>query len=334
MTIYDISQKAGVSIATVSRVLNGSNKVSEATRRKVLSVMEEYSYTPNAFARGLGLNSTRTVGILCADSSDIYLAKAVYYMEQMLRELGYDSILCCCGYEHENKVKYTNLLLSKKVDSIIFAGSYFVGDTEEDNAYIRETAAAVPVMLLNAEYRCPGVYSCLCDDYSAMHNAVQRLVELGRRRIVYVYNTCSFSGKRKLAGYVDAVNARSLKPLTLFAERRYEVSDEILEAAGALKRLYEDNPDIDAILTADDQLALGAVKFARRAGLDIPRDIAIIGCNNSVLAISNEPELTSIDNRLEALCRQLVGNLADILNGREVNSKMVFEAGLIERGTT
>ena len=82
MNIYDISRLAGVSIATVSRVLNGSDKVSDATRQKVLDIMERNGYTPNAFARGLGLNTMRTVGILCADSSDIYLAKVIYLLER------------------------------------------------------------------------------------------------------------------------------------------------------------------------------------------------------------------------------------------------------------
>lgn len=86
MNIYDISQKAGVSIATVSRVLNGSDKVSDKTRKKVLAVMEENSYTPNAFARSLGLNSMHTVGILCSDSSDVYQAQAIYYLERELRK--------------------------------------------------------------------------------------------------------------------------------------------------------------------------------------------------------------------------------------------------------
>ena len=85
MTIYDISEKAGVSIATVSRVLNGSNNVSEKTKKKVLDVINQYEYTPNAFARGLGLNTMKTIGIMCADSSDPYLAKAIYYIEQKLR---------------------------------------------------------------------------------------------------------------------------------------------------------------------------------------------------------------------------------------------------------
>ena len=82
MTIYDISEKAGVSIATVSRVLNGSNNVSEKTKKKVLDVINQYEYTPNAFARGLGLNTMKTIGIMCADSSDPYLAKAIYYIDQ------------------------------------------------------------------------------------------------------------------------------------------------------------------------------------------------------------------------------------------------------------
>ena len=103
MTIYDISEKAGVSIATVSRVLNGSNNVSEKTKQKVLRIMEEYGYTPNAFARGLGLNTMKTIGIMCADSSDLYLAKAIYYIERELRLNGYDCILSCTGYDLVNK---------------------------------------------------------------------------------------------------------------------------------------------------------------------------------------------------------------------------------------
>ena len=95
MNIYDISKQAGVSIATVSRVLNGSDKVSPSTREKVLQVIEQNSYTPNAFARSLGLNSMHTVGILCADSSDVYLASAIYYLERELRQNSYASMLCC-----------------------------------------------------------------------------------------------------------------------------------------------------------------------------------------------------------------------------------------------
>jgi LacI family transcriptional regulator/LacI family asc operon transcriptional repressor len=335
MTIYDISQKAGVSIATVSRVLNGSDKVSPKTRKKVLDVMEKYAYTPNAFARGLGLSTSHTVGILCADSSDLYLAKAVYYLEQMLRAKGYDSILCCCGYDLDNRVKSVNLLLSKKVDSIIFVGSNFIEAKEEDNAYIRELAKTHPVMILNADYIAPNVYSCLCDDYHAMYSAAEELIGAGRRRISYIYNSTSYSCSKKLTGYIDAMNAHGLQPMTEFIDRRYEASDEVLETAERLKKLHKDTKGgLDAVLSAEDGLALGAVKFAHRAGLEIPKDIAIIGYNNSLLAVSSEPELTSIDNRLELLCRQLVTNLTEILAGSEIPRKTIYSGILVKRGTT
>ena len=92
MNIYDVSKKAEVSIATISRVINGNTNVSEKTKQKVLTVMKEIGYTPNVFARGLGLNTMKTIGIMCTDSSDVYLANAVYYLERELRANGYDAI--------------------------------------------------------------------------------------------------------------------------------------------------------------------------------------------------------------------------------------------------
>ena len=193
MTIYDISEKAGVSIATVSRVLNGSSNVSEKTKKKVLDVMNRYEYTPNAFARGLGLNTMKTIGVMCADSSDLYLAKAVYYIEQLLRANGYDSILCCTGYDLDAKEKSMNLLISKKVDSIILIGSNFVHEKEEYNKYIADAATQVPVMLLNATLDVPNVYSIVSDDYTSMYEATRRMIVSGVTDILYYYNSTTLT---------------------------------------------------------------------------------------------------------------------------------------------
>ena len=163
MNIYDVSGHAGVSIATVSRVLNGNPNVSERTRKKVLAVMDELGYTPNVFARGLGLDTMQTIGIMCSDSSDPYLAEAIYYLERELRSHDYDSILCCTGYDLDVKQKYFNLLRSKRVDAIILTGSKFVEMRSKDNNYITEAAAnGLPVMLVNGYLEEKNIYSTGC----------------------------------------------------------------------------------------------------------------------------------------------------------------------------
>ena len=202
MNIYDISRLAGVSIATVSRVLNGSEKVSEATRRKVLAVMDQNGYTPNAFARGLGLNTMRTVGILCADSSDIYLARVIYLLERELWKNSYASMLCCTGYKLEEKEKYLQLLLSRNVDALILAGSQFIEEKDEDNAYLYDAAKKVPVFLLNGVLAGSGAYSVVCDDALAVKEMTDELLELGCKRPIFLYRSLSYSGKQKLSGQV------------------------------------------------------------------------------------------------------------------------------------
>ena len=334
MTIYDISEKAGVSIATVSRVLNGSNNVSEKTKKKVLDVINQYEYTPNAFARGLGLNTMKTIGILCADSSDLYMAKAIYFVEQLLRSNGYDSILCCSGYDLENMKKSMNLLITKKVDGIILVGSTYICEKEEDNKYILDAASQVPVMLLNGALDAPNVYSILSDDFSSMYDATTHMINSGVKDILYFYNSTSYSGKKKLAGYRTAMeNAGLLKSGNLM--QFYQGSHEDIPAmAEHLSKLAQKGITFHGVVAANDTLALGAVKYAREAGLKMPNDLSIIGYNNSMLTNTCEPELTSIDNKLETLCQHLITTLMGVLNGNEMPKKTVFSGELVKRGTT
>ncbi len=334
MTIYDISEKAGVSIATVSRVLNGSNNVSEKTKKKVLDVISQYEYRPNAFARGLGLNTMRTIGIMCADSSDLHLAKAIYYIEQNLRGKGYDSILCCTGYGLEAKISSMNLLITKKVDGIILVGSNFIYEKEADNAYIRESATQVPVMLLNAALDVPNVYSVVSDDFTSMYNATLQMIRTGVEDILYYYNSDSYSGKKKLAGFRAAMEEkRPASPQALV--QYYPGSHEDIPAmARQLKTLAGKGLSFHGVIAADDTLALAAVKFAREMGYRIPEDFSVLGYNNSMLAVCCEPELTSIDNKLESLCQHLTSTLMGVLEGNEMPKKTIFSGEIVKRGTT
>lgn len=334
MTIYDISEKAGVSIATVSRVLNGSANVRPKTKKKVLDIIEAYGYTPNIFARGLGLNTMNSVGILCADSSDLYQAKAVYYIEKNLRSNGYNSILCCTGYDLINKQNALRLLLSKRVDSIILVGSNFVEENDDENEYLRDAADQVPVMLLNANYDYPNVYCTLCDDYNAMFQVTNQMIHSGITKLLYLYNSHSYSGKKKLAGYQAAMQEANL-PLDSQYIQFFSGSREDIDGVNEfLLALHSQGLRFHGIIASEDFLALGAMKFARRVGLKIPEDLAIIGYNNSMLTECSDPGLSSIDNQLEKMCLHISRTAIDVLSGLNPPLQKTFPGEFVSRGTT
>lgn len=331
MNIYDVSKHAGVSIATVSRVLNGNPNVSEKTRNKVLNVMAELGYTPNVFARGLGLNTMQTIGIMCSDSSDPYLANAIYYLERALRSFEYDAILCCTGYDLDAKQKYFNLLRSKRVDAIILAGSKFVEMRPKDNSYLIEAAKDLPLMLVNGYLEGENIYSTLCDDHAAMHHAATGLLKSGRRRILYLYTSYSFSGVNKMEGYKDAYRDFGL-PLN--ESLICQCAKDISVARDTLLGLHGQGLEFDAVITSDDSLAVGAVKYAHEAGISIPDQLSVIGYNNSLLSRCTDPEITSIDSKVEALCTTTINTLMGVFSGMNVPSRTTIASDLIKRQTT
>lgn len=331
MNIYDVSEKAGVSIATVSRVLNGNSNVSEKTRKKVLDVINEIGYTPNVFARGLGLNTMRTIGIMCTDSSDIYLANAVYFLEKDLRANGYDSILCCTGTRHETKKKYLELLISKRVDALILVGSGFVGTDISENSYIIEAAENIPIMLVNACLNGKNIYSTLCDDESAVFSVTDSLIRSGHNNIVYLYTSTSQSGRKKLEGYRNALSFHNIR---IRSEFIHFCGKDMIHARDYLNSLHKNSVDFDAVVTSDDFLAVGALKYAFENDISIPDRLNIVGYNNSILADCTEPEITSIDSRVEALCSTTINTLMGVFNGIDVPSTTSISADLIKRKTT
>ncbi|MGN0387057.1 MAG: LacI family DNA-binding transcriptional regulator [Lachnospiraceae bacterium] len=334
MTIYDISKKAGVSIATVSRVLNGSSKVKESTRQKIMDIIDEYGYTPNFSARAMGLKSMRTIGILCTDSSDIFLAKAVYYLEQNLQAKGYESLLCCTGYNADSRASYINLILSKKVDGLILVGSNFIGSTEEENRYISECAEKVPVMILNASYHYDNVYSILCDDMNSMYRATTEMLNSGITDILYLYNSLSYSGRKKLDGFRMAMQSQRISGYEDLICAVPKEINSVEDTAAFIEKFAANGHDFHGVIASDDQLAIAAVKYGQKNGLRIPADLSVIGYNNSILTGCCTPELTSIDNQLETQTRTLVKILINVLSGQQMPQKTIFSGTLVKRKTT
>lgn len=334
MNIYDISEKAGVSIATVSRVINGSSQVSEKTKQRVLDIIEEYGYTPNVFARGLGLNSMKTIGIMCADCSDSYLARAVYFIEQDLRRNNYDAILCCTGYALDTKKSSLDLLMSKRVDGIILVGSNYVDPNDENNEYIRTAAASVPIMLVNGALSANNLYCTLCDDFNAIYEITQRFIKGGKTNPIYMYNSHSYSGLRKVDGFKAAMKANSLSVKEERLVFLKSDSSNVHYTKNVLIELKKKGVKFDGVITSDDIIAVGALKYAKETGLKVPEDFFVAGFNNFNIGECCDPELTSVDNKLESLCHHCVSTLMGVFDGKSMPKSTLFSAEIVERGTT
>lgn len=333
LTIYDISKKAGVSIATVSRVINGSDKVKETTRKKIMDIIEEFGYSPNSFARAMNSKPMKTIGILCADSSDIFLAKAVYYLEQLLQEAGYESLLCCTGFNPDIKKNYAKLILSKKVDALILVGSNFIGSTMEENEYINECSEQVPVMILNASYNHDNVYCIYCDDVNSVYKATTEMIENGINDILYFYDALSYSGRKKLDGFRMAMQQHHIEGYENLILRVPEGKRNMEDMEKLLKEFAEAQNTFHGVIASDDELAIAAVKYGLKNNLRVPEDLSVIGYNNSILTGLCMPELTSIDNKLETLTQSLVKSLIGVLNGRKIPRETVFSGTLVKRKT-
>lgn len=329
MNIYDIAKLAGVSIATVSRVVNDSPKVSEKAKKKVRKVMEEHNYTPNAFAKGLSLGSMNTLGIICPDVADTYMAKAVSYLEKNLQGYGYDCILYCSGYDAEDKQQAVERILKKQIDALILVGSDYADDTPDYYNCIQGVAGQLPVFLINGYLEDANIYSVLADDFQAVYDVADELLFAGKSNILFLTDSFSYSAKRKLEGY-----------RAVFKDHGIEVNEKwILHTDNEIYAtrdmlLRQRNLYFDGVIAANDSLAVGVIKYAHARGLRIPEEVNVIGYNNSELSISCEPELTSIDTRVEVLCKTAIDSVMALLNGKEIRQKQMVKCHLVKRNTT
>ena len=294
--------------------------------------MRENEYTPNVFARGLGLDSMKTVGIICPNISDHYMARAVAYLEENLHENGYDCILGCSGYKQEERESYVKLMLSKRIDTLVLVGSSYAGSSrnEFDTDYIREAAETTPVFMINGRVDGKNVYCACADDYHATYEVTTKLIKRGKKKILFMYDSDSFSARQKMAGY-DAALSEAGYPVR--GDLKFKTKNNI-EYTRDLLLTYK-NLEFDSVVATDDGIAVGALKYAKVKEISVPEELSIIGYNDSILAVGCEPEMTSIDNKLAVLCKTTIDHMIRLLGkGEEIEPYVCVPCNVVKRCTT
>lgn len=333
MNIYDIAEKCGVSIATVSRVLNNNPNVSAATRAKIQAVIDEANYTPSALARSLGTGAEAaapataapampTVGVLCSTLRDPYYADIIAGLEEQLRQRGYALLLQGGGDTLEEEQQALTRLADSQVTAILCVGPNHY-DTVTTSPII-QAASQVPVILVDGYLSAPGVYCVTADQQGAIAELVELLLRRQRRRVLFLYNRQNHSYRQKLAGFKAAHAAAGLE---LDEELIVAVSDRLEDVNACIKRLLVNRVTFDAVIGTEDILALGAQKALMRTGLSMP----IIGFHNSLTARCATPDLTSVDCDTTALCAAAMAALDNLVAGKEAVPHTIIPTKLVER---
>lgn len=287
VTIREVAERAGVSFATVSHVMNDTRFVSQETRQRVLDAMDELGYRPNILARSLRSGRTHTLGLILPNSSNPYFADIGRSIEETAFKQGYSVILCNSEGDAQKECFYVDVLSRKQVDGIILMAA---SEKEEALRFILEHD--IPVVVVDRDYSDIEVDTAIAENTQGGYLATQHLIGLGHRRIGCITGPSILTpGAKRIIGYRQALEGAGLP----FSEELVVTGDYSaksgLEAATVLLNL---KTPPSAIFACNDLMAIGALRAAVALGYHVPDDLSLVGFDDIELASYTNPPLTTI----------------------------------------
>ena len=327
VTLADVARLAGVSVATASKALNGRDQVAAATRQRVIEAAQRLKFSPNPLARGLLAGRTGTVGLLTSDLEGRFVIPILMGAEDAFGAGQINVFVCDARGDAIREQHQLRALLSRRVDGLIVVGR------QTDPRPSLGHDIPVPVVYVYAPSDDPSDLSLTPDNVAAGRMAVEHLLACGRTRIAHVSGDPAYAAARDRAD--GARQALAAAGLDLVGDVMYSQWSEHW-GRDATAVLFDQHPDLDAVLCGSDQIARGALDTARDLGREVPRDVAIMGFDNwEVLTTQARPELTSLDANLQHLGHLAAQRVFAALDGTDVGSGTQYlPQRLIIRGST
>jgi LacI family transcriptional regulator len=325
-TIQDIAREAGVSAATVSRVINGTRQVEPIKRQRVLDVIEHHQYRPNPFARSLLQKTSRTIGALVPQLEDEFYGKIITGLESELRTHGFH-VMVSLGHDDETvEVEALEAFRERQVDGLILMTQRL-----SDAALLNLSRQRVPIVLVNRQLPELEPHCVRLDNVSGGAQATRHLLGLGHRRIAHITGNLQRLGSReRLEGYRQAMHEAGLP-----RDEQLVVEGDFTEESGqaATQRLLARGA-FSAIFAASDRLAVGAFLALHKAGLDVPKDVSVVGFDDRSIASFVIPGLTTMHYPMLEMGVAAGRHLISLVRGETPAALHVFEPGLIVRGSS
>jgi alanine racemase len=326
--LSDIAAQADVSEATVSRVLNDKPGVSPETRQAVLTALDVLGYERPARLRK---RSAGLVGLVVPELDNPIFPAFAQTIESVLAQQGYTPVLCTQTAGGVTEDEYVEMLLDRQVSGIVFVSGLHADTSADHDRYRKLVARRLPIVLVNGYVNDIEAPFISCDERAASELAVSHLVALGHERIGFISGPDRFLPvQRKLAGYRAALTRllgrvdESLIALSLFG---------VEGGAAAARRLLDRG--VTGIVCGSDLMALGAIREARSVGRSVPRDVSIVGYDDSPLIAYTDPPLTTVRQPVISMAVSAVRALIDEINGHAApHSEYLFRPELVVRGST
>ncbi len=327
-TIKDVAKLAHVSTATVSRILNNQPGYSEKTKAKVLQVIEELGYEPNAIARGLVKKRTHTIGVLFPSVSSLFSGKLLSGIESVAHAKESSVIVCHTQESGSKTMKYLHLLNEKRIDGLIFTSEVL-----KDEYYDYIQKMGVPLVLLateSPEFQVPYVK---VSDYQASYSAARYLIEKGHTKIGMISGGDDMiAGTPRIEGFKQALKDHALLPINeenIFRGKDFGYKEGKKNFPFLLKQFS----NMTALFCASDHLAMGAMSAAVEIGIKIPEDLSIIGYDNLPIAEMANPPLTTVEQPLEEMGKKAAAGLFRMLESGDEMRAEIMPHQIIERKT-
>ncbi|PLV58283.1 LacI family DNA-binding transcriptional regulator [Thermotoga sp. KOL6] len=320
-TLKDIAKLANVSVATVSNVLNGKGRVSEAKRKEILEIAKKLNYTPNFHARAMALKKRLiTIGLIVPDITNPFFAKLTRGVEKVCGEDVF-VILIDSFRDLSREEKLIRKARFLGVDGLI------IGNSRVDDDLVREVSTYLPVVVFDKEYEYENVISIVLDNYYGAYLATKHLLENGCNNVIHLGGTPELyvSIERK-KGYSAAMIEKNLKPMV------FETGYNEDQGYEMMKRILASKIKVDGVFCMNDLVALGALKAIREERLMIPQDIQIVGFDDDKeLCEVVSPSLSSIHQPVEEMGETAARLLIELIQGKVKIRRYVFSPHLVIR---
>lgn len=324
-TLRDVADLAGVTVTTVSRMLNGRVNVSEKTKEKIENAMRELGYRPNEMARALAKKQSNLIGLMVPSARQYFFAELIQGVENAVAAQNCQLLLCVSDQDTKKENAYIQMLLGDRVRGIIVA-SYSQGFDK----FIHEGS---PVFYIERKSG-NGIPCAMMDHVEGGRLAGEHLVGKGCRNLVYLSGNASKNSVSNLryAGFRSAAEQAGIPSPTLVEAQWEEFLS--LDYTETCRKLFEEHPQMDGLLTSNDLMAATVVRFCLKEGIRIPEKLKVIGYDDTSFAALCPIPLTTIHQPILEVARYAVDCVIRVSDGETVPVNSVFPVRLVERETT